>query len=263
MNEPIDNTQRIDVFIKRIDDCIQYADDGEVPFMPEQMLQTVYHAVSTSSHYNHACKIWRKEPSAAKTWALFKSYFAEEYHDLKEQQRLNMSQTNFHRANSVLYISSALDNLAMVVTTDQDIMAQLIQSNKQLVEMNTILTAQLKSVMETNNNLIKKPGNNNDIASRALLLKKVSYADALTPKSKPYHSCAPSKHAKGVASLDPHGYCWSHGYRVQVGHNSKDCCKGKLRGHQDDATRADTKGGATKGKDKMWRVGATINKDNK
>ena len=111
MNEPIDNTQRIDVFIKRIDDCIQYADDGEVPFMPEQMLQTVYHAVSTSSHYNHACKIWRKKSAVAKTWALFKPYFAEELHNLKEQQRVNTSQGNFHGAKSVLDISSALDKI--------------------------------------------------------------------------------------------------------------------------------------------------------
>ena len=73
----------IDIFFKRIDDCIQYADNGEVPFTP--------HAVSTCGHYNDACKIWHKKPAVTKTWALFKPYFAEEFHDLQEQQRVNTS----------------------------------------------------------------------------------------------------------------------------------------------------------------------------
>ena len=72
MNEPIDTTQTIEVLLKRINDCIQYADDGEVPFTPEKIFQTAYHAVSTCSHYNDECKIWRKKPAVAKTWALFK-----------------------------------------------------------------------------------------------------------------------------------------------------------------------------------------------
>ena len=39
LNELIDMTQTIDVFFKQINGCIQYADDGEVPFTPEQILQ--------------------------------------------------------------------------------------------------------------------------------------------------------------------------------------------------------------------------------
>ena len=115
--------------------------------------------------------------------------------------------------------------------------------------MNTTLTAQLKSVMETNNNLIKKLGSNNEGATKTSTLKKVSYADAITTSNEMYDHRAPFNHAKWVASLDPNVYCWSHGFRVQVGHNSKDC-KGKLGGQQDDVTRTDTKGGSTKGKNK-------------
>ena len=250
MNEPIDATQTIDVFFKRIDDCIQYADDGEVPFTPEQILQTAYHAMSTSGHYNDACKIWRKKTAATKTWPLFKPYFAEEYHDLKEQQKANTLQSNFHganSANSVLDISNALDNLAFAATTDRDIVAQLTTSNQKLVEMNTTLNAQLKQLMETNNNLIKKLGSSNDTATKPSALK-VSYSDVVTPK-KPDLRNAPFDMAKWVAGLDPNGYCWSHGYRVQVGHNSKDC-HGKLGGHKEEATRTNIMGGSKKGKPK-------------
>jgi hypothetical protein len=85
MIAPIDSTQPIDIFFQRIDECIQYADDGQVAFTAEQILQTVYHAVSTSGYYNEACKEWRKKDPAHKTWTLFKTFFAAEYHDLKEQ----------------------------------------------------------------------------------------------------------------------------------------------------------------------------------
>ena len=245
MNEPIDATQTIDIFFKRIDDCIQYADDGEVPFTPEQILQTTYHAVSTCGHYTDACKIWRKKQANAKTWPLFKTYFAEEYHDLKEQQKVNTSQTQFHGANAVVDISTALDNLAMAATTDRDIVAQLTESNKQLVAMNTTLTAQLKSAMENNSMLIKKLGNTT-IKNTPNASKTPKPAKAMTIA---YDRNAPFDHTKWLASLDPAGYCWTHGYRVQVGHDSKNC-KGKLGGHKDEATRADIMGGSTKGKDK-------------
>ena len=81
--------------------------------------------------------------------------------------------------------------------------------------------------METNNNLIKKLDSNSDVTTKTWTLKKDSYADALTPTSnETYDHRAPFDHAKWVASLDPNGYCWSHGFQVQVGHNSEDC-KGK------------------------------------
>jgi hypothetical protein len=47
INEPIDASQAIDVYFQTIDDCIQYADDGQVAFTTGQILQTTYHAIST------------------------------------------------------------------------------------------------------------------------------------------------------------------------------------------------------------------------
>jgi hypothetical protein len=67
-----------------------------------------------------ACKEWRKKTAADNTWATFKTFFAAEYHDMKEQQKVNESQNNFHGADAVTNISTALDNLAMAATTDCD-----------------------------------------------------------------------------------------------------------------------------------------------
>ena len=88
--------------------------------------------------------------------------------------------------------------------------------------------------METNNNLIKKLGSN-DTATKTSTLKQVLYAATFTPKSEPFDSLAPFDQAKWVARLDQNSYCWSYGYRVQAGHNSKDC-KGKFKRMQVEPT---------------------------
>jgi hypothetical protein len=233
MNEPIDSTQLIYVYFQRVDECIQYAVDGQVAFSAEQILQTTYHAASTSGYYTDACKEWRKKAAVDKRWATFKTFFAAEYHDMKEQQKVNHSQNNFHGANAVTVISMALDNLALAATTDRDIVSQLTESNKQLTETNKLLIEQLRTSIEANNVLIKKMGG-----------KKQSPAPApATSGGRP-----PFDRQAWLASLDPNGYCWTHGYKVTTGHLSANC-KGKLGGHKDDATRNDNKGGSTKGKE--------------
>ena len=56
--------------------------------------------------------------------------------------------------------------------------------------------------METNYNLIKELGSNSDVATRTSTLKKVSYADALTPSNEPYDHQAPFDHAKWVTTSE-------------------------------------------------------------
>jgi len=43
-------------------------------------------------------------------------------------------------------------------------------------------------------------------------------------------------------------YCWTHGYRVAPNHNSS-TCRSKAEGHKDEATRSNTMGGSTAGKE--------------
>ena len=232
LQAPLDSTQPIDIYFQRIDDSVQYAADGKVAFTNEQILQTAYHAISTSGYYTEACKEWRKKPAATKTWVLFKNFFTEEYHDLKEQNKVNNNQANFHSANSVVNISTALDNLAMAATNDRDIVAQLTQTNQQLTATNKLLTEQLKTAMETNNNLTKKLGQS---------------TSPTPPTNNRRPPRTPFDHAAWLADLNPTGYCWTHGYRVVHGHDSGHC-GGKAAGHIATATRTNPQGGSIKGK---------------
>ena len=47
--------------------------------------------------------------------------------------------------------------------------------------------------------------------------------------------------------LAPNGYCWTHRYRVCIGHDSA-TCKDKDDGHKDGATRANMMGGSNNNK---------------
>jgi hypothetical protein len=101
------------------------------------------------------------------------------YHDLKEPQKVNTSQTNFHIADSATDISTALDNLAFAATTDRDIVAQLAANNKQLVETNKLLTIQLPKAMDNNSLLLKKLSSTSSIKPATNTSSKtVSYTAA-------------------------------------------------------------------------------------
>jgi hypothetical protein len=170
----------------------------------------------------------------------FKTFFAAEYHDLKEQQKLNTSQVNFHGVNAAIDLSTALNNLAMAATMDRDIVEHLTRSNQQLTDTNKLLADQLKAALEVNNILMHKLGNTKPTTTTLT----VAPPGGTTTKGKGRKVAFDIEEWKH--NLDPDGYCWSHGYRVVKGNDSSNCA-GKLLGHQDGATRANTMGGSTKG----------------
>jgi hypothetical protein len=161
----------------------------------------------------------------------FKTFFAAEYHDMKEQQRVNVSQSNFHGANNMMEtdITSALDNLAMAATNDRDVVNMLTKNNEVLVSANKMLVEQLKAALELVKTVAKKGGTGTG-------------TDRPPRERKPRMT-----NAEFEAALDPNGYCYEHGYRVTKGHTSKKC-GGKRPGHKDEATRSNNMGGSQNNK---------------
>ena len=231
MNEPMDPSLPIDMYFKRIDDCMQYAADAETPYTEKQILQTVYHALSTSGLYNEACTKWRKRNDNTKTWNAFKTTFASEYHDLKEQQHFNAPMAGYHTANAVAaeyqapqQLTEALDQLAMATTSDRSILSQLTQANAELTKTNKKLVDQMTEAVQA--------------------LKVLADADTKREEAR----CIRVREYN--MKFDPEGYCWTHGYKVTPGHNSCTCTD-KKPGHKDAATRANPMGGSQKNKD--WK----------
>ena len=241
MNNPINTTKLIYIYFKPIDDTVQYAADGNFAFTTEQILQTAYHAVSSTGYYNEACKEWRRKSEVNKTWVHFKQLFAAKYHDCKDQNKVNTAQNNFHSANSAVDITQALENLAMAEISDRDIVNQLTNINQQLATTNANFCAQLQTFLATNAALVAKL----NAATTASTIATPSTMDPYVATSGGRRP--PFDRAAWIASLNPTGYCWSHVYRVITVHDST-TCKGKLLGHVDAATRSDIMGGSTRGK---------------
>ena len=118
-------------------------------------------------------------------------------------------------------MATALENLALVTKADRNIATDLIATNRKLVDANTTLATQVEALVATN-----------------ALLAAIQGAESTTK----LHNATTKREQ---VPLDPSGYCWSHGYKLRQGHTSN-TCGGKLRGHQNEATRMNTLGG------KMW-----------
>jgi hypothetical protein len=71
-----------------------------------------------------------------------------------------------------------------------------------------------------------------------------AYTILAAGKPAPRNSAALSTKPAKPSYLAPNGYCWTHGYRVRIGHDSA-TCKDKGDGHKDKATRANTMWEAT------------------
>ena len=232
MEEPLDTSQPIDVYFRRVDDCVQFAVDANSPFSAQQILETAYYAVIASGLYIDGCKAWRKRSPNTKSWLAFKTFFAGEYHDLREQIDMNAQQTGYHTANAVTapvtaspnQITEALDNLAMATVNDRNIIAQLTQANAALTATNQKLVQQMAEAVQS---------------LKVLMDNDVKREQDRIDRAKAYNE-----------RFDPNGYCWSHGYKVTCDHNSA-TCTAKKPGHKDNATRANTMGGCQL--NKTWK----------
>ena len=242
MDEPLDPSVPIDVYFKRIDECVQYATDAETAYTPEQILQTAYYAISSSNLYTDACKEWRRKPQNEKTWTNFKTFFAAEYHELKEQEKTTAMGKGYHSAHLVQQdteqedslLVESLQHLALAATTDKQTIAQLVEANAKLTENISTLTDKLALALQTVAALT-----GSTVASAPTKLNGLPGTS--TPKTK-----STNRHRFDL-QMDPVGYCWTHGYKVKQGHNSATCTRKKL-GHQDAATRTDIMGGSTANK---------------
>jgi hypothetical protein len=86
--------------------------------------------------------------------------------------------------------------LALAVTTDREIVAQLTHANDQLTTTIKTLTEQLQKLLATDANLVNKLG--------ITIPTSPPNTNAGGRKSFDQSSCE--------AKLDPKGYCWTHGY---------------------------------------------------
>jgi hypothetical protein len=232
----MDISQPIDAYFARIDDCIQFASDGKTPFTAQQILTTALHAVQKTGWFRVGIREWKTKDTADQTWENFKKDFAKEYDEIKEEQGVTAQAAGYTQANNVVQISDALDNLANAALADRRTVEDLSTANKELAEANKQLTTQMNKI-------------NEKLDSMTRLLKAIptSRFNSSDGRFNQRGGRATNNQWRPREPMDPHGYCWSCGFKVSTIHNSV-TCERKKDGHQDAATRSNTMGGNQFGK---------------
>ena len=203
---------------------------ANLPMSNDQLLAIASTAVLASEHYPRPTDEWESLPRANKTWTAWKQHYRSAHLARKRQMMAAGKPVFGGVANAVTTgedtlapatferLDNYLDNLASAATTERTTLTQLVENNASLTASVAALTASVTALTSAHTLLANNRG-------------------ATAPPTQ-----QPREQKK--LNLDPNGYCWTHGYRVKVGHTSA-TCTGKRAGHQDAATRANPMGGST------------------
>ena len=223
-------------YINMLEEAQRKLARAKLPMSDDQLLAIASTAVLASEHYPRPTDEWEAKTRNHKTWSNWKTHYRAA-HLARKRQQLAAGQPAYHgAANAVTAVDAPitpetfarldgyLDNLAAAATTERTTLTQLIENNASLTASVTALTASVTA-----------------LTAAYTLLSNGNAPTAPNPPS------APKTTKRNKPDPNPAGYCWTHGYRVGVGHSSATCTS-KAEGHKDAATRTNNMGGSQRGK---------------
>jgi len=133
MNTAYDPNNPIEVLIDQIEDAINFAATGNVPYTPKQIVNVAYNLVFHTRVFNDEYKEWRKLPAVDQTWDQFETTFTQTHQDLQES---STTAASAGYANNVSDKESealmAITHLANASTEDKNTIAKLTEMNAEL-----------------------------------------------------------------------------------------------------------------------------------
>ncbi len=216
-HEGMDPSVPLSVYIRKQEECQDFANDAKVPISDQTMITTATKHALQCGDYTEAWKEWNRGTDAQKTWRDWKTHWTRAFNENRAIQRLTGGS---FRANA---------------TIEPELSTQLVTSLNNLayaaVQKNDTIEKFIKTIKQQQDTIHKLQAQNGELMMK--LLGGQSAANAGEKKSGT---------TGGTHAWDPSGYCWTHGYKVKKGHNSK-TCKTRGEGHQESATRSNIMGG--------------------
>jgi hypothetical protein len=135
-----DPTQPIELLFDQIETAVEFADAGNRPYNPDQVVSRAYLLILQSGLYSDACRNWRRRAVLTQTWPKFKAGFAEAHRDLRIVQTAAHG-AGYQNANSALEdlepdyrreTTETLGQLATSTAADRTAVANLTQANTSL-----------------------------------------------------------------------------------------------------------------------------------
>lgn len=219
----------IERLFTQIDDGQAFAGHGpgNSAYTDSQLVRMGYKLIAKNAIMATACDDWRERPIATQTWPLFKAFFKSKHRDLKN--RPTAASAGF-QANFAEDVTTAMASLQANTDSTNVHMANMAEAN--------LLTAQQVSTFMTSLTAMQ--------AQLKALTDKANSNHNNNNSGRPPRSTTRPPDGGGAARTNPDGtkcYCWSHGGRVSVDHNSM-TCQNKKPGHKDEATFDNRMGGS-------------------
>ena len=226
-------------YINMLEDAQRKLERGKIPMLDVQLLAIASTAVLAAQHFPRTTDEWEALTPALKTWDNWKIKYRAAHIARKRQLLATGTAEPMGRANAVLpdtypldtfdKLDGYLDNLANAATHEKSTLAQLVDTNATLAANNATLATSLAALA----------------AAYSLLATGASPAAA--PNNGKRNNAHHGTRGTGGQKFAPNGYCWMHGYKVGLHHNSGSC-KAKGSGHKDTATRANPMNGSSDNK---------------
>ena len=215
MTKPYKEDLPFGVFVKQIEDAVEYAEAGGEPFTNEQVVSKAYNLLIKSGVYALGCREWESKSTPEKTWNNLKKHFSKEYRLLRTQKSLGTTDS-FDRANKMQEILDSQEAFQQNTETILQDLANIAKTSNEEEESNK----KLKSEMEECKKCVQKLQND---------VKDIYQLLANFPK-------------EAKRSNSNRKYCWTHG---SCFHSSKQCTN-KADGHKDEATFRNRMAGSNK-----------------
>mmetsp|Transcript_12326 Transcript_12326/g.25252 ORF Transcript_12326/g.25252 Transcript_12326/m.25252 type:complete len:236 (+) Transcript_12326:655-1362(+) len=221
---------------QKIECCIELANDANTPNSNAQLAQTGVETMTKSGIFTEGYLCWACCPTVEKIWVNFKTHFNKEHTNWKNLSKMMAKEAGFG-ANSATAgdlsqgLAEAFDNLAMAAATNKTAFESLTTTTKTLQE-------ELSRALEDNRRLLK--------------IIKQGYSKSNRNNTNASNNSSSNETKGRRLTLDPNGNCWTHGFRVAIGHNGHTCTS-PTDGHKKEAKRGSIMGGSKKGIPKDYK----------
>ncbi len=208
------------------------------------------HALVCSNMTMAWCE-WNRRAIANHTWSNWKTHWTTAFPEMCSINRMTSGKTAFgantaEEEHQACQLTMLLHNLANALIQKNVLINNLVASNAQLAQALQEMQAAMVRMFPASQ---PHPTPYQALASYQPPAWVPNPPEAAEPPavlpvpSQVTRGPHPSYWGAVKPAWDKQGYCWSHRYKVKVGHTSA-TCSSRREGHQPGATRANTMGGS-------------------
>jgi len=227
-NIGIDPGLPLAIYTRKQEKCQVFTANAGVTISDELMVTTGSKHVLFSGNMMLGWREWKRLPAIQHTWDNWKIHWMAAFAEMHDISRMTTGKTTFGTNQAVeieqaQQMATSLDNLANTSIQKNATIDNLVATNASFSKAIQDIQRTLATMMT---NQTPTPGTPTPPGQPTRDRPRPSHWTTVKP---PWHRT---------------GYCWSHGYKVKVGHTSSMCTFRKT-GHQPGATRTNTLGGST------------------